>query len=513
MKIVNALKKENILLYSLLIFMVIQPILELDVYLQEFYDKLGILALSTIIRILGVVFLAFLAWMRSSNKKRDIILWGIYGLILGAYTVFHIFVSRSVAVNLPSSYQWVGSFELKYILFLIIPFLLIWTTSRVKITKNEFNTIILFVSLFICLNIFITNILVSSYGSYGNITYQNIFTWFTGAYEEYTPRELSSIGFFFYANPISGLLIITLPLLVKAMVEEKKKWLYAGAIFIQTMTMFMLGTRVGAYGTIIGLAVTLVVYLFYFVIRQIKSLDKVFIVFIALMSILSVVILPYSPAYRNSSFDYDDEVSFSDNERNLKESLAALDKDSEDYNFKLIWELEHTYIFYLTFPKEYYEYYYSYKFDPEFYFDVLSLPFEQRKGGRQFQQYFMDRKFDELTSFQKLSGLGYSRMSQGGIVLEQDFKRQYYVLGSIGMVITVAPYLLLFAYFGLKLLKEIRNPRVFNFENAILFMSFSLGLIIAYYSGHVLDEPIASLFIALVAGRLFRQMRLKNEEA
>ena len=66
-------------------------------------------------------------------------------------------------------------------------------------------------NLFICLNILITNLLVSSFGSYGGITYSNIISWFFGAYEEYNAKELSSIGFFFYANPISALLIVIFP--------------------------------------------------------------------------------------------------------------------------------------------------------------------------------------------------------------------------------------------------------------------------------------------------------------
>lgn len=515
MKLINKLKNENLLIYSLMIFVVIQPILELDLYLQDFYNQLGILSFSTIIRVVGVTYLAFLVWLRSDKKIRDAILWGFYGVILIVYVFFHFQYSRGIAVKLPVTYQWIGSFEIKYILFLILPYLLIWSTAKIKLTRNQFNTMILFTSLFICLNIFITNILVSSYGSYGNITYQNIFSWFQGVYNEYTPRELTSIGFYFYANPISGLLIILLPLLVKAMQEEKEKWLYGAAIFIQVLTMFMLGTRVGAYGTIIGLIVPLGVYLFFFLIKQIKKIDVTFVLFTILASVMCILILPYSPAYRNSSFDYEDEWGFSDNERNLQNSLLELSKieNEEDYNYALIHQLQNIYIYYLTFPREYYEYYYPYQYDPKFYFDVLSLPFEQRKGGRQFQQYFMERKFNEMTDSEKLFGLGYSRMSQGGIVLEQDFMRQYYVLGSVGMVVTVFPYLLIFAFLGLTLLIKIKDKRVFNFENSILYMSFSLGIVIAYYSGHILDEPIVSLFLAIVAGRLFYRLVNAHEEA
>jgi hypothetical protein len=369
--------------------------------------------------------------------------------------------------------------------------------------------------MFVCLNILITNVMVSSYGAYGGITYQNLFTWFGNVYEEYKPKELTSIGFFFYANPISGFLIVLFPLLIKAFLEEKNRLLFGIGVVLHMITMFLLGTRVGAYGTIICLGATLFAYLFFVVIRYIDRLDKAFVLFTAILTLVSALILPVSPAYKNAIFGYEDEWGFADNERNLADSLANLDLDPDDVNYKyaLIYQIENIWIYYMTFPREYYTYYYSYKFDPEFYLDLLKLPFEKRNGGRVFQQYFMQRKFDELTEPQKLFGLGYSRMSQGGIVLEQDFMRQYYVLGSVGMLLTAAPYLVLFAVFGLTLLLKIKNRRIFNFENAILFMSYSLGLIIAYYSGHILDEPIGAFFIAFAAGKLLWNMRCSHEEA
>lgn len=510
--IINKLKTDdNIYKYSILIFLCIQPILELDLYLQAFYIKTGLLAFSTIIRIIGLVWLGILALIRSKHIIRDTILWSIYGIILIIYTYFHFIVARGVDILLPPTYVWVKSYEIKYILFLILPYVLLWATSKIYIEKKLINTTVIFISLFICTNIFITNILVSSYGSYGGITYQNIFTWFIGIYDSYTPKELTSMGFYFFSNPLSGSLIVIYPLVVKAYLEEKTK-LSLTAIIIQTLAMFMIGTRVGAYGIIIVLVAMLLVYLFLILIKYQKEICKKFIILLVVLASLSIVILPFSPAYRNASFDYDDELSFDDNERLLAAGLLALKdiKDPDEYHYALIYQLEHIYIYYITFPREYYEYYYSYKFDPEFYFDVLSLPFEQRKGGRQFEKYFINRKYNDLTDEQKLFGLGYSRMSQGGIVLEQDFLNQYYLLGPIGACITVVPYLILFVYLSILLLLRIRKKEYFTFENLMLYMSFSLGLIISYYSGHILDEPIASFYLAFIGGRAL--FSLKNKE-
>ena len=42
------------------------------------------------------------------------------------------------------------------------------------------------------------------------------------------------------------------------------------------------------------------------------------------------------------------------------------DDYSDEYKYALIYQLEHIYIYYITFPREYYEYYYSYSGDKEY---------------------------------------------------------------------------------------------------------------------------------------------------
>lgn len=508
----DLLKNDLFLKYYLLVFICIQPILELDLYLTRFYSSLHIIALSTIVRVFGIIFLAFLCFLRSKKKFLDFSLWFIYGIIFIIYVYFHFKFSRSINVKLPSSYIWKGSYELKYIFFLILPLILCYATSKIKINKSEFNISLAFISFFICINIFLTNIILTSYGAYGGITYQNIFSWFGNVYDEYTPRELTSIGFYFAANPLSGLFFMMLPLLLKAIYEEKNKILISIIVIVQILVMFMLGTKVACYGVVISLVATLFIYLF-FVFRKHISFNRSYLIFLILLTIVSSIIIPFSPAHVNASFNYEDERSFASNERNLLASLNELKKlDEIQFKYALIYQLENIYLYYITFPREYYDYYYPYQYDPEFYFDVLNLPFEQRKGGRQFQKYFTQRKFNELTKVEKLFGLGYSRMSNGGIVLEQDFKRQYYILGSFGMVVTVSYYLFLWVFMIAFLILNFFNKHKLNFETATLFLSYSLAICAAYFSGHILDEPIVSLVLGFVLGRFIYLVLRKEYE-
>lgn len=506
------LRSDIFLKYYLLVFICLQPILELDLYLTRFYSDIHTIAISTIVRILGIVFLAFLCFLKSQKKLLNFILWFVYGLIFVIYVYFHFKYSRSISVKLPASYVWKGSYELKYILFLILPLILCYATSKIKINKHEFNISLAFISFFICINIFITNIILTSYGAYGGITYQNIFTWFSNIYDEYTPRELTSIGFYFAANPLSGLFFMLLPLLLKAVYEEKNKIIFGIVSIIQILVMFMLGTKVAGYGVVIALVATLFIYLF-FVFRKYLVFKRNYVVFLVMLTIVSSIIVPFSPAHVNASFNYENERSFASNERNLLASLNELKKlDEIQFKYALIYQLENIYLYYITFPREYYDYYYPYQYDPEFYFDVLSLPFEQRKGGRQFQKYFTQRKFNEMNNTEKMFGLGYSRMSNGGIVLEQDFKRQYYILGPFGMIVTVSYYLFLWIFTAIILIINFFNKHKLNFETATLFLSYSLAMFSAYFSGHILDEPIVSLVLGFVLGRFIYLILRKEYE-
>lgn len=490
------------LTFLLLLFFIIQPIINLDYLFYDWYKGLGLLAPSTMVNLLGIFLLfVFSWWIFEEDKKKVFISWAIYGVLIVGYFVLHFLTTRSIDVYFPASYQWSSVVEIKYILFLIVPFPLIYAVYKARFTKQEFNTIILFVSAFISIMLVMTNLLVVSYGSYGHITYDNIFSWFNGAYDTYEARELTSIGFYEKANPVGALLFMLLPLVMKVMVEEKKG--YVTLIFaIQLVAMYVIGTRVAAYGTILLPAAVLVLFLFSVLIKKIKF-DLGYCVKLALAVCISLSIYPYTPACKSNEFDYRDEPWVHENERTKDEMLAQLDGlDEEEYKWALIFLFETQFVYFLTFPREYYEYYYSYKLDPDFWLMIFETPFEQRMNGRQIQQIFSDYKFKDLSTVEKaVGGLGYSRLSNGGIVLEQDFMRQYYALGWAGMALCTFPYLGLILVAVFMALRNFKKR--YSFELVVIGMAACGMLGVGFYSGHVLDEMLPAYFLALVIGYMF----------
>ena len=70
----------------------------------------------------------------------------------------------------------------------------------------------------------------------------------------------------------------------------------------------------------------------------------------------------------------------------------------------------------------------------------------------------------------------------------------------------MAPWLIIVAYLGIRLLLGYKDKK-WTYINVVLMMIICIGLLSSYVSGHTLDELTSSLFIALCAGLLFKNLR------
>ena len=101
---------------------------------------------------------------------------------------------------------------------------------------------------------------------------------------------------------------------------------------------------------------------------------------------------------------------------------------------------------------------------------------------------------------------------RGGILIERDFVQQYYSYGVFGVVLIMAPWLVLLAYVGIKLLLGYKKNK-WTYLNIILLMSCGLGFVSSYVSGHVFDELTTSMFIALCLSFLIKNLKDWHEKA
>lgn len=490
------------------IFLVIQPLVDLDYLLNDFLKQYHLIVPSTLIRYLGLPTLAILGfWLVDKNKKRTFIGVAIIGLIWLVYVGLHFVFSKNLDLFLPTNYQFLTGIELKYILTMTLPFVLMYVVWMANFSEKSFNRIVLSVSTFICGIILISDLLVISKGSYGGYTQSSFISWFSGGYEQYKSTQLTSKGFFQEANVIGALLFTLLPLLYKILYEVKRKWPVMALIVIHSLCMMIVGTRVATLGALAVAVIALIGYLIILILRQGKF-QFLSLVFMVGMIVICAIIMPFTPAIKHqqeNAVQIQSNRQDNDFKPDLSTGLEGIEGDSFEYNWALI-NIVRNNAWLIGMPA-YYDYIYEIEFDPVFWKYVLEQPFERRTDGRDLQKLFAEYKWDMLTPVQKLFGTSYSTVSQGGFIIEQDFLRQYYTLGILGAIIFTGPYLGLTVACGINMLRRFKS--LVTFENGMLLVSIVAGLGAAFYSGHVLDTLLTSFFIAFSLIILFQKTMKK----
>lgn len=460
--------------------------------------------------------------------------------------------------------------ELTYLLTMIMPFFVVYLSYCEGMKKEDLKKITIAESAFVSLLIVLGDLFLIARSTYYGDTVGNVFTWFTGIYSWYHPRTLASKFYFSEGNTIGILLFMTLPMLYYYMANEtdkKKQRLLGVLIALQSIAMQMLATRVATYGAIlapllfgfyyivfgwlqkknfslvailyafcmaalscvlvflqlrkvfdpipllsmIGIAVGLIGY---FVIRQFsaKEIRDRLLLFMGLMAIVFSCILDRTPAIQNQKVDAKNDVALLHNGmadlglEELKNAEDLVPGSAEYINFYVYmfetYGINARYI--QSVPSMYYTEYYSYQHDPKFWVDVTFMPVFDRVSGRQIETIFFNYKYATLTPQEKFLGMGYSTFMNGSIVLEKDFKQQLYTLGYIGFALCALPWLLI-VVFGFVLFVK-KGKEVWTLENILMATILVMGLASAWISGHVLDQFMTSIYMAIVIAVLLRHI-------
>ena len=512
-------KSEKILHLLVIIFLAIQPIVDMDYLIYDFLDQFGLPRLSTILRFVVVpILLIFSFILRDQKKKRTFIAVGSYGVVLLAYFILHAKQASGLVerLALTDNFYFSTFQELTYVLTLVIPYFLIYLIYNEHFNQKELKLITCILSASISVTILFGDLFVFAKSTYYGYTVGNIFTWFNGIYDAYHPRTLASKFFFNEGNTIGILLFMILPMLYYFFYQEKdsQKKKYLGIlIFVQSLAMQMLATRVATYGAVVIPALFLVVYLFTVFITKTEKFQKNICIVTILFACIFGLILPMTPAIQNQKVDaVNDTALLHNGMADLgKEELANADDlvpGSVEYiNFYVYmfetYGINARYI--QSVPSMYYTEYYSYQVDPKFWVDVTFMPVFDRVSGRQIETIFFNYKYQNLTSSEKLLGMGYSTFMNGSIVLEQDFKQQIYTLGYVGEVLCVLPWLFIICYGVFMFIK--RAKKMFTLENLVMAVSVGAGLGGAWLSGHMLYQFVTTTYLALLVAMLLKNVQ------
>lgn len=471
----------------LIILLIIQPILELVWFNNGTIGEIAGFTIPTIIRFGLVGIIGCMSIVVVKFNKKHLLLAG-YGVLVILYIILHHIFSADFRSFVPGDFDYNLLKEIFYILRMLVPIVVIYFVYNSKITEDIMKKIVLWISGFVTIIVVVTNILKVSLGSYSDKKILgNIFDWFLHQ-GKYTFNDLASKGFFYWSI-FSTVLILIYPFLIYLYLKEKKQR-YLILIILQGLALYMFGTKVTTFSVVIELVLMLLVYLFCILLKRESGFAKKQVVSLFIVIVIGVVILPYTPSVSRISFD--------------EEYKKSIDEEEGEWSFSGDFEkyLDENYM-YLSVKEEFMLDSYNYKYDLEFWNDLLNeLGPSERMQNRIIEQRMLERvkeiNNDKMDAY---FGLGYTRTSNI-YNLERDFLYQYYSMGIFGVILFLGPYIaILLLVMGLMLLKFKNN---FNVENCALVLGLGLSMCGAYYSGNVMESLGITIIMGAMCGYLLK---------
>ena len=490
-------------------FILIQPFLDLYWFYHGKLADVLPFTLPTIIRILAVfvIFCMFFSqkqnWQKLGKNK-----WLLFYLaLLVIYSALHLLhVKYFNSIN-PNDYNYSTVSEIFYLIRMLLPLMVIFFTTALDFTRNQFRHVIEGISGLFSFTIVISNLFVISLRSYetGPIS-ANIFEWFFNPNIGYS--HMASKGFFNFANMVSAVLFMLVPLMLYFMFSHFN-WKTVTLNVVQALAMIELGTKVALIGLIGGIIIGILLYVFHlFIVKDVIKNGKAILVAL-IIEIGAMAIIPFGPAIQR--YNYEKFLAQqSDNSLTVakKELAAGLKKypSGEKRKQFLIEFIEEHYQDYAL-NKKFVTKSYPYKYDPEFWLKIMNEPGTARMQNRHVERAMLDQVVKTNNNkLDKFLGISYTRETNI-FNLERDFTSQIYSLGWIGMLLFVGPYVAIMLYAFVKWLMN-RRKRTYLISSMLLSIAFMLFA--AFSSGNVMDFLTASFILAFVEGGLLAEIKAKH---
>lgn len=505
----------KILPYLFMIYLIIQPILDTSyLFSDEVLAKFGV-SPSTVIRFAGIAVLLALTFIANGWNKKD--WWAVgYAGIVAVYFAAHCLYARNFHSLVPGNFNYSILHEGEYLVRLLLPLLLIVLFCNISFDDKMFKTTALALTFTISGLIVVTNLFCISLDSYTNLKISgNIFAWFGSTYKSSPINGFASKAFFSYANQISVILCMLLPLTI-SIALEKTTFTRVLALILQCIAMLMLGTRTSTYSCIAILVVMLLVFLIIKISKSWKRSSRHQHIFLkqttvfALALVVSVAVFPKSPSnhrrqaqaaaqkeyLQKAPSDESDDSSqdFKDKGKNGVLSTVVLQKRLKSSGISD------------TFFQESY----PYQYDKEFWTQATKLPFSLRGDNRYMEELMLKRVMQvDGRPLDSLLGLTYSRTSHI-YNLERDFLYQYYSMGLIGLLLLLGPYIAIPLYGIFSCLRHFK--RLFTYWNFSILASCVLAVGTSYFCGNSMDALFVTTILSMVCSQAIRNVHLKEEK-
>lgn len=500
-------KKMSLLGKTFVIFILLQPFLDFYYFYVPPLSNIFPFAISTIIRIVFTMILAIF-YLREKPNRRVLGLIALYLIVTLVYFGLHIFNARHFTSLSATNFDFSLTGEIFYLIRMLIPVLIIGLTIHLDLNQATFSLMVQTLSWIISGSIVFFNLIKLSMASYGGgfIT-GNIFDWFTNG-DPGSFYGFASKGFFYYANSISGIVLLLVPF-VFYLVFTKPRWTNLTLAFVQLLSCLMLGTKTAVFGYLALLFGSLVLFLFAYVIKKEPKIWRSSILLVFGLSLVAGFLIPFSPM---SNRNLTNEVTITEKESNkvalLKQQQVLqreLEHKAKGKITPLMRYIQANYQNYSLNP-EFVNGKYSYIIDPEFWYSVMKAPLEKRMDYRYLEKAMLDRvKKINHNPLDNWFGITYTRMNNI-FNLERDFLSQWYSMGFFGVIILLGPMIYLTLRFIYLLIFKFK--RYFTFLNAEMTLAILGILAFSLYAGNILDFLTSSVLLAFFVGQtqtLFKQ--------
>ncbi len=502
----NKIFTKELIIKLTFIFLVMQPLLDIKVLYD--FEIFGV-TIPTIIRLcfFAILFLLFLF------NKRKLKVPIIYFILFCIYTALHLLNASNNYTNVLGKYSSLS--EIIYLIRLAIPMMFIVFSYNYHFEFKKISKLFFIVALIFSSIIIITNIFNISYASYSqsNGIAGNFLNWAFLSKSDIGYYDLATKGLFGYANPLSGLMCLILPILLYSFYKKQnlKKFII---IYSLLLSMLIVGTRISSYMPIIILVVMLIVYIV--LCKWFKT--EIFNYKCLLYNIAFILLL--IPFFINAPVTFssdrgmtDDKSEYVIENKLLNQVQTYKDSLEDDLSDTKKQEIE-------DFIRENYKYFsintglapdkYLYDDYLSFWLDYFIVSYENKNDTRDFEYYLYKHIYEHNNnSYDKFVGYGYSQNFNDEIVLERDGIYHFYTLGILGLILFVVPYCFVLIYSTIKVLVNFKDKM--NLENVTYIFVIALLLAIAIISGNQFDFFIVNIFLSFLCGQLLYNVKNKGE--
>ena len=345
------LNDNKIIITLLSVFMVIQPFLDINFLFED--PKLSIFGLTipTIVRTSFILAVGFIMFIKNKDNKEKKHIF-IYFTFLFIYSLIHHEIASS-NMNIPNTFKYSIISEAFYVLRMLLPLMIIYITKNSKIKYDNYINVILYSSIIIGIVIIISNTFLILYTSYESDTLTvkaSWIDWIFGDISKYKFEELTSKGWFYMANQVSGLMILLLPQCIMDILKKIKISNIIATISL-TFAMIILGTRTSAYGWLLVYVSVIAAVFILYKLKYIKKINYKPIIVVSIIFVVFASMLFIAPIKQRKYT------------KDLKPTIAPQLTEYDD-----VYEYIEKYYTYYGIPDVYIKELYPYRYDYKFWF-------------------------------------------------------------------------------------------------------------------------------------------------